>query len=90
MCLCSFVPESHAESLRLNARAFLIIPEGKKWSNGVMEERPALLIIDMVKDNLNESKPVPIYRKNVLYPLFRIMPSEQFLAELSTEHRAQS
>jgi nicotinamidase-related amidase len=25
-----------------------------------MEERPALLIIDMVKDNLNESRPVPI------------------------------
>jgi nicotinamidase/pyrazinamidase len=25
-----------------------------------MEDRPALLIIDMVKDNLNESKPVPI------------------------------
>jgi nicotinamidase-related amidase len=27
-----------------------------------------------------------IYRKNVLYPLFRIMTSEQLLAELSTEH----
>ena len=25
-----------------------------------MEERPTLLIIDMVKDNLNESRPVPI------------------------------
>jgi nicotinamidase/pyrazinamidase len=25
-----------------------------------MEERPALLIIDMVRDNLNESRPVPI------------------------------
>jgi len=25
-----------------------------------MEEKPALLIIDMVKDNLNESRPVPI------------------------------
>ncbi len=29
-----------------------------------------------------------IYRKNVLYPLFRIMTSQQFLAELSLEHRA--
>jgi nicotinamidase-related amidase len=29
-----------------------------------------------------------IYRKNVLYPLFRIMTSQQFLAEVSTEHRA--
>jgi nicotinamidase/pyrazinamidase len=29
-------------------------------SIGVMEDRPALLIIDMVKDNLNESRPVPI------------------------------
>jgi nicotinamidase-related amidase len=25
-----------------------------------MEEKPALLIIDMVKDNLDESRPVPI------------------------------
>jgi len=29
-----------------------------------------------------------IYRKNVLYPLFRIMTSEQFLEELSLEQRA--
>jgi nicotinamidase-related amidase len=28
------------------------------------------------------------YRKNVLYPLFRVMTSQQFLAELSIEHRA--
>ena len=48
--------------------------------------------IGMVKDNLSESKPVPtesihkqapdIYRKNILYPLFRILTSEQLLAEL--------
>ncbi len=31
-----------------------------------------------------------IYRKNILYPLFRIMTSQQFLDELSLEHRAQS
>lgn len=31
-----------------------------------------------------------IYRKNVLYPLFRIMTSEQLRAELSLERRAQS
>jgi nicotinamidase-related amidase len=31
-----------------------------------------------------------IYRKNILYPLFRIMTSQQFLAELSREHSAQS
>jgi len=31
-----------------------------------------------------------VYRKNVLYPLFRIMTSEQFLSELNTEHRAKS
>jgi nicotinamidase/pyrazinamidase len=30
------------------------------WSIEVMEEKPALLIIDMVKDNLDESKPIPI------------------------------
>jgi len=30
------------------------------------------------------------YRKNVLYPLFRIMTSEQLLAELSIELRAES
>ena len=30
------------------------------------------------------------YRKNVLYPLFRIMTSQQFLTELSIEHRAES
>lgn len=29
-----------------------------------------------------------LYRKNVLYPLFRIMTSVQLLTELSTEHRA--
>lgn len=55
-------------------------------------DKPALLIIDMVKDNLDEKKPVPtesihkqtldIYRKNILYPLFRILTSEQLLEEL--------
>jgi nicotinamidase-related amidase len=29
-----------------------------------------------------------LYRENVLYPLFRIMTSEQFLEELSIEQRA--
>jgi nicotinamidase-related amidase len=29
-----------------------------------------------------------LYRKNVLYPLFRIMTSQQLLDELSIEHRA--
>jgi len=29
-----------------------------------------------------------IYRKNVLYPLFRVMTSTEFLAELSVEQRA--
>jgi len=29
-----------------------------------------------------------IYRKNVLYPLFRVMTSTEFLAELSVEERA--
>jgi len=31
-----------------------------------------------------------VYRKNVLYPLFRVMPSEQFLTEISVEPRAKS
>lgn len=31
-----------------------------------------------------------IYRKNVLYPLFRVMTSEQFLTEISLELRAKS
>ncbi len=43
----------------------------------------------MVKDNLDEKNLHPlkastldIYRKNILYPLFRILTSEQLLAEL--------
>ena len=45
----------------------------------IKKELPALLIIDMVKDNFDPL--LNIYRRNPLYPLLKVASSAEFIAE---------